>query len=121
METRSVPTAALGALELVTAWAWRRELAEMARVAEAETEVETAAGPETEEETEVEKAELEEIEGRIERRESQERQQMLGQPQTRTTGNPIRGPIYRDTKVLRQIGSWTLSTATMFIRTMAVI
>jgi TolA-binding protein len=120
METRSVPTAALGALELVTAWAWRRKLAEMARVEEAETEVETAAGPETEEEAETE-AELEEIEGRIERRESQERQQMLGQPQTRTNGNPIRGPIYRDTKVLRQIGSWTLSTATMFIRTMAVI
>jgi hypothetical protein len=118
METRSVPTAALGALELVTAWAWRRELAEMARVEEAETEVETAAGPETEEEME---AELEEIEGRIERRESQERQQMLGQPQMRTNGNPIRGPIYRGTKVLRQIGSWTLSTATMFIRTMAVI
>jgi hypothetical protein len=117
METRSVPTAALGALELVTAWAWRQELA---RVAETEEE----AGPETEETAagpEVEMAESEEIEGRIERRESQERQQMLGQPQTRTTGNPIRGPIYRDTKVLRQIGSWTLSTATMFIRTMAVI
>jgi hypothetical protein len=30
METRSVPMAALGTLELVTARAWRRELAEMA-------------------------------------------------------------------------------------------
>ena len=69
----------------------------------------------------MEMAESEEIEGRIERRESQERQQMLGQPQMRTNGNPIRGPIYRGTKVLRQIGSWTLSTATMFIRTMAGI
>ena len=114
METRSVPTAALvTALELVTAWAWRQEMARVEVM-----EIETEEGPEAELEVETKSVE---IEGRIERRESQERQQMLGQPQMRTNGNPIRGPIYRGTKVLRQIGSWTLSTATMFIRTMAVI
>jgi hypothetical protein len=42
METRSVPMAALGTLKLVTARAWRRELAEMAWE-ETETEEEMEA------------------------------------------------------------------------------
>jgi hypothetical protein len=109
-----VPKAALGkAAELVQAWALRLALAEMA-LEEAEAEMEM-------EETELEVETEWEIEGRIKRRESQERQEMLGQAQTRTNGNPIWGPICRGMKLLRQIGSWTLSMATMFMRTMAVI
>jgi hypothetical protein len=98
METRSVPTAALGtALELVTAWAWRQEMARVEVM-----EIETEEGPEAELEVETKSVE---IEGRIERRESQERQQMLGQAQTRTNGNPIRGPIYWGTKTDEPLGA----------------
>jgi hypothetical protein len=65
--------------------------------------------------------EVELEEGRRMRRESQERLRQRRQLQMRANGNPIWVLICQGTKLPRQIGSWTPSMGTMFIRTMVLI